>query len=49
MMAQNVTTAFDQWSFFPAVHIIVVFSNPSLPSLLLLGSGIDDGRGVKDF
>ena len=44
-MARNVTTTFDQWSLFPAAKCIINFSNPSLPFLLLSGSGINDGRG----
>ena len=39
---------FDQWNLFPAAYLIGIVSNPSLPFLLLSGSGIDGGRGEGD-
>ena len=48
MMVWNVTTTFDQWNLFPVARLIVIVSNPSLPFLLLSGSGIDGGRGKGD-
>ena len=47
-MARNITMTFNQWNLFPAAHLIVIVSNPSLSFLLLSGSGIDRGRGKGD-